>query len=254
MNITLIRGLSREKFHWGEFSKDLQISFPQSDIEMLDLPGNGDWAAEKCPLSPRAVVDFLRKQSRFIQNRRKTNIIAVSLGAMLAHQWSISHSEEIESLVLINTSLRPSPFYHRIKPTGLLKMISAARTQELFEREKKVLELTTNLLGPTIDRLASEWAERAKFVRTSGENTLRQLIVAAQMRRDSTSPPVKTLILSSRGDALVDPIASVAIANEWGGPHRIHPSAGHDLTLDAPEWTLAQLKDFYSSLDRGVRS
>lgn len=42
----LLRGLTREAAHWGEFLPALRAAWPDVDIHALDLPGAGAWHAE----------------------------------------------------------------------------------------------------------------------------------------------------------------------------------------------------------------
>ena len=47
--------------------------------------------------------------------------------------------------------------------------------------------------------------------------------------------------LLERLDRLVSPRCSQRLAAAWKVPLALHPSAGHDLPLDDPDWLLAQL-------------
>jgi pimeloyl-ACP methyl ester carboxylesterase len=49
------------------------------------------------------------------------------------------------------------------------------------------------------------------------------------------------LVLASLGDRLVSPGCSRRIASRWALPIRLHPTAGHDLPLDDPEWVVQQV-------------
>lgn len=245
IRLTLIRGLSREQFHWERFPDLLKSAFPNTEIEFLDLPGNGKWNNQMSPLNSDKYLSFLRTQSTFVKQKKTTSIIAVSLAAMIAHEWAHEYPHEIGSLVLMNTSLRPSPLYHRIRPLGLLRLLGAARIRDSIQREKKILELTTHLLGNRIDVLAQEWGARARSHKTSLQSVCAQLWTASNMRRQDKAPPVPCLILSSQRDALVNSQCSEELALNWQVPHRVHLTAGHDLTLDDPDWVIAQLKFFY---------
>jgi len=54
------------------------------------------------------------------------------------------------------------------------------------------------------------------------------------------------LLLSSRGDRLVDARCTDALAAAWGLKPRVHPWAGHDLPLDDPDWTIRQVRQWLS--------
>jgi pimeloyl-[acyl-carrier protein] methyl ester esterase len=42
-------------------------------------------------------------------------------------------------------------------------------------------------------------------------------------------------------------MASERLSKAFGYPLRVHPDAGHDLALDAPDWVIAQLQEFFSA-------
>ena len=74
----------------------------------------------------------------------------------------------------------------------------------------------------------------------------RQLLAAACFRAPDRCP-VAALVLSSAGDRLVSPRCSRAIAEHWRLPHRVHPDAGHDLPLDAPDWVAAAIAEWHAA-------
>ena len=57
-------------------------------------------------------------------------------------------------------------------------------------------------------------------------------------------PSVPCLILSSECDALVHPKSSEELAKAWNVSHSVHPTAGHDLSLDDPMWVIQQIQKF----------
>ena len=244
MKFTLIRGLAREGFHWNIFPEKILEAFPGSEIELLDLQGNGKYSSINSPINPEKYLEFLRMQSRFVKNNQKTTIIAVSFAAMISQEWVKQYPDEIKALVFINTSLRPTSIFYRMRPSGLVKLMSAARMRNDYKRERKILELTTCLLGDRISPLEKEWGARAKEYRTSRKNTLKQLWTAARMTRMDHTPSVPCLILSSKGDALVHPKSSEELAQAWNVSHSVHPKAGHDLSLDDPMWVIQQIQNF----------
>lgn len=244
MKFTLIRGLAREQFHWDQFPTILRKKFPEAELEMLDLPGNGQFASVISPLDPLEYLQFLRSYSNFVKQKEKTIVISVSLGAMISYQWSLLYPEELAGMVFLNTSLAPSPFYRRMRPSGFVRLVAAAKTKDLYQRERKILELTTQMLGNRLLPIASEWGAHAKIRRTSLTSTLHQLWTAAHMQRKKDPPQVPCLLLSSEKDELVHPSCSEDLARFWGVSHKIHPRAGHDLALDDPEWVVENIFNF----------
>ncbi|MCE3010980.1 MAG: alpha/beta hydrolase, partial [Proteobacteria bacterium] len=82
----------------------------------------------------------------------------------------------------------------------------------------------------------------AKYPLTSRWSLLKQLFSASQFEFPDKAPLSKTLILCGAKDTLVNPEISERLAEKWNCPLKIHSQAGHDLTLDDPEWVLAQLR------------
>ena len=56
------------------------------------------------------------------------------------------------------------------------------------------------------------------------------------------TPPLWTLVLAGAKDPLCDPECPVKLSRRFSAPLAIHPEAGHDLSLDAPEWLAAQVR------------
>jgi hypothetical protein len=55
---------------------------------------------------------------------------------------------------------------------------------------------------------------------------------------------VPARFLVGLGDRLVHPDCSLALAARFAAPLACHPSAGHDLTTDACDWVVDQLRRF----------
>ena len=52
----LLRGLTREAQHWGDFPKLLQAAYPEMQVVALELPGNGVRHAEPSPTTVRELA------------------------------------------------------------------------------------------------------------------------------------------------------------------------------------------------------
>lgn len=110
-------------------------------------------------------------------------------------------------------------------------------------REEAILRLT----GRNQEAAASvleHWAGLRATQRVRRSNALRQLVAAARYRPPSQAPAVPLLVLSSRRDALVNPRCSKAPADRWKGDLVMHPSAGHDITLDDGPWVVDQVAEW----------
>jgi pimeloyl-ACP methyl ester carboxylesterase len=76
----------------------------------------------------------------------------------------------------------------------------------------------------------------------SAANALRQVLAAARFRLGPQPlDSKKLLVLAGAGDTLVSPECSLALAKAWNCAMARHPTAGHDVTLDAGPWVAEQV-------------
>jgi len=165
-------------------------------------------------------------------------VLAMSLGGMVATAWAQHYPEEIDRLVLINTSMRPfSSMTERLRPQAWPRLLRvAAGWRDARKAETIIHRLTCNDPQALAGDLAA-WAAIRESAPVSRGNALRQLWAAARFNAGDTVPRCATLILSSAQDRLVNPVCSAKLAAAWGAAHIQHPWAGHDLPHDDPVWT-----------------
>lgn len=239
----LLRGLTRESGHWGDFPDILRAQLPAgAQLLALDLPGTGRLHQARSPSSIEATMQDCRQQLQALGIAPPWHLLALSLGAMVALDWAMHHPEELAGCVLINTSLRPfSPWYLRLRPArygALLGLLLAHQTPR--DREQTILRLTTRHPSASAAVLA-QWTALRQARPVSRLNALRQLLAAARYRAPARAPAIPLLLLCSRCDALVDPRCSRRLAQQWQAEIAEHPSAGHDLPLDDGPWLAAQV-------------
>ncbi len=238
----LLRGLTRESRHWGAFPDVLAARFPGAPVVAPDLPGNGRLNGERSPCSIAAMAGACRRAVAAAGVAPPYVVLALSLGAMVAVEWARRHPGDVDGLVLVNTSFRPhAPFRWRLRPANYGALLRLPWTS-VDLREQAILRLTSTRAhdAGTVLRWAAYGRERP----VSPANAVRQLIAAARYRCDA--PPVGTplLLLGSAQDALVDVRCSRALADAWQVPLAVHPTAGHDLTYDDPEWVAARVRSW----------
>lgn len=242
-NWILLRGLTRESAHWGDFVPLLQSAFPDAQITLLDLPGTGCFYRETSPCTINAITGKVRQHALdqgFIE--RPVTILALSLGAMVAWEWMRSYPEDICGAALMNTSFADlSPFYQRLRQQSYRDFIAIVMTQDIYDRESKILQLTSNRRDQH-EQIAQSWEKIQNERPISLKNSFRQIIAAATYRPGDIKPKQPVLLLSGLGDRLVAPACSVAIHKKWNLELRRHLWAGHDLTLDDGAWVALQLK------------
>lgn len=248
-NWLLLRGLSREAAHWGEFLAILQAGFPQARIHTLDLPGTGTRYRETSPTSMTDIMQSVRQQAlnQGLLNQPLT-IIGLSLGGMVAWEWMLKQPQEICAAALINTSLASlSPFYQRLRWQSYPNFFKLLVQPNPYRKELAIIRCVANRRDVD-QKTALEWAKIQGERPVRFDNTVRQIIAAARYRPDDKRPQLPLLLLSGRGDRLVAPACSDAIQAKWQLQMQSHPWAGHDLTLDDADWTLQHLKDWVKPL------
>ena len=237
----LLRGLTRESRHWGDFLGQFQQALSDTQIIALDLPGNGRLNQQLSPLRIHDMAADCRAQLTSRNIAPPYNILAMSMGAMVAVAWSDMYPQEVAAQVLINTSMRPfSPFYHRVLPANyalLLQLSLMGAAPEAWERA--VLHLTSNRPH---DGVLPLWLALRHENPVARSNTIRQLIAAARFRAPQTKPLVPTLLLACEQDHLVSVKCSQTLASHWQCDLLVHNSAGHDLPLDDAPWVTAKVR------------
>ncbi len=234
-NWIFLRGLGRDSFHWGHFVKELTSKYPNIDIELIDLDGTGKNYKSLTPILPDEVILQLRAKSRHLRKGEKMNLLGISLGGMIALKWAELYPKEVESISIINSSLSQlSPFYERINLKELKKLLMAFMTNSLSNREKIILDISSNqsiIKGKVLDHYVNH-AYQFPFKKI---NYVRQIMLANNIRVENL-PLIPLNVIASKNDQLVPYNASVKIALKFSGNLFTHQTAGHDLPLDDPEW------------------
>lgn len=235
----LLRGLMRETRHWGDFPARLAAA-GQTSTYTLDLAGNGlRYRETSGPTVPDMADDVADQWQRL--RGGPVRVLALSLGGMVAAEWARQAPHTVTELVLCNSSFRPySAPWERFQPRALSKLLRLLLTAPAaLEIETEILRLSSNRPEAHAAQLC-DWVQWRQQCPVSAGNVLRQLAAAARYRA-APAPAVATRVLSSAGDRLVSPRCSQRLAAAWKVPLTLHPSAGHDLPLDDPDWLLAQL-------------
>jgi len=235
----LLRGLTRERRHWGSFPDQMQAALPGARAIALDLPGNGLRNTLRSPASVATMVEDARNELQRLGIAPPWHVMAMSLGGMVAIEWATRYPQEIRAAVLINTSVgRLQPFYRRLKPGAWPQLLrSTLPGLTAAQRERLIARLTSQRLA-SADAAPREWLACRESHPVSRANAGRQLLAALRFNAPLAPPPAPLLLLGSGGDRLVDPRCSHSLAMAWNAAHAEHPSAGHDLAFDEPEWLL----------------
>ena len=239
----LLRGLTREARHWGDFPQQLGEAFPGAPVICLDLPGNGKLNDLESPPSVEAMAEYCHAELANRGIALPCRVLAMSLGAMVAVAWANRYPDDIAAAVLINTSLRPfSPFHQRLRPANYLRLLRLFGPKPSDRELETAILATTTRLVPDPAAVIEEWLQWRRENPVSRRNALRQLLAAARYRAPRKRPVERLLLLAGARDALVDPRCSLQLAAQWDASIAVHPAAGHDLPLDDAGWVLAQLR------------
>lgn len=232
-NWVLLRGLIRGTFHWGRFPNRLAEAFPNDKVHLFDLPGNGLRNNEASPHS----IDGFTDDIRFLCRRfERIHLVAISLGGMVGLDWLSQYPQEIERAFIINTSLGDTgPFYKRLNFWNYPQIIQKFTASEEIV-EKLILDLTCNNLK--VHEEVLPWhIEMAKKYPMRRLNFIRQLVAAGKSRFNGNLLGYKNLhLFVSENDRLVSSENTYNLCRRLGISPIVHPWAGHDLTLDDPDF------------------
>jgi pimeloyl-ACP methyl ester carboxylesterase len=230
----LLRGLTREAAHWGDFVGALARALPDADVRTLDLPGAGAHHRERWPASVGDAMERVRAEAA-CDGRRF--VLGVSLGGMITMEWAARHPGELAGVVVGASSARDlSPPWKRMRPSVLPSVLRGG--------EQRLVRAIINRRD-LWDATATAWTEIARQRPVSRGNARAQLVSAMRWRAPAALA-VPALFLVGSTDRLVHADCSRALARRYGAPLVEHPTAGHDLTTDAGDWVIAEIERWRS--------
>lgn len=237
MEWVLLRGWVREKKHWSGFDRLFEEKIAGTKCICLDLPGIGDNEGLKSPFDVAAITDILRGQLASKSQQKPRGLLGISLGGMIAIDWATRFPEDFEQLVIINSSASNlSSMPERINFSIFLQALKIIFGHSAEQRERAILKLSSNKFEKPPYKAGSLPLGTA----------FRQLIAATRFKvTEKLSLP--SLFLVSEKDRLVNSSCGVELARVIGAQVVTHPSAGHDLPLDDPEWVIEQIQKWSSN-------
>jgi pimeloyl-[acyl-carrier protein] methyl ester esterase len=243
----LVRGLIREAAHWAHFPQLLKAHFPDAQISTLDIPGAGQYNQTPSPLSISKMVETMRAD--YLKNnspQTESILVAISLGGMIAGEWMKTYPQDFQRVILINTSYADySSLFERLKFSALLHLLKVPFLKGR-SKEAHILKLVSNH-AHVFDKTLNLWDEIQQQRPVSLANTFRQLLAAARFTMGPFTPPMPLTILASTQDRMVNITCSRTIAQRWSSPILEHPTAGHDLSADDPEWLAEKIQEIFKS-------
>jgi pimeloyl-ACP methyl ester carboxylesterase len=243
-----LRGLMRESRHWGDFPDIFRQQVSDVEVVLLDLPGNGQLHQLVSPSKVDGVggmVACYRDLLSSMNIEPPYYLLALSLGAMAAVEWAHRYPDEVEGIVLINTSLRPfCPWWMRLRPRNYLAIAYLALFNRDVNRREQLIWHMTSARQHAEMTIVDNWVRYQHEQPVSTRNALAQLFAAARYRAPVQRPNTHILLLASAADQLVHPDCSRRIARQWQTALAMHLHAGHDLPLDDGVWAAMQVRDW----------
>jgi len=247
LTLMLLRGLSRQQAHWGCFPKQLASALlaegVASEFVFEDLPGFGARFQEPSPASIEDIADLLAPSLEQISGQ--VQLLGLSMGGMLALELAHRYPEKCQSLVMINSSVRPvARFYQRLQPGAYPAFLKAWFHPLKYSSERQILSISTEKYQQD-EALLDTWLGYRKSHPPSRVAALKQMLAAAHYQAPSQKPINRVLLIASRKDRIASYRCTEQLADYWGLSPLIHATAGHDLPLDEPEWLVERLVNWY---------
>jgi pimeloyl-ACP methyl ester carboxylesterase len=125
-------------------------------------------------------------------------------------------------------------------------IVRALLMRDPIAREKLTLSFTTRLVSD-LQPIAERWARLQAERPIRRATVLKQLLAGARFRAPAQLG-VPALVVCGGKDVLTDPGCPRRLADHFGASLVVHPEAGHDLSVDAPDWLVEQVAAFASRL------
>lgn len=243
----LLRGLSRQQAHWGCFPKYLARALLEEGIEsdfvFEDLPGFGARFQELSPSSIEEIARLLAPSLEKIPGQ--VHLLGLSMGGMLALELARRYPEKCQSLVMINSSVKPvARFYQRLQLRAYPAFLKAWFHPLKQASEQQILGISTEKYQQD-EALLDTWLSYRKSHPPSRLAAVKQILAAARYQAPPQKPLDRVLLIASRKDRIASYRCTEQLAEFWGISPLIHATAGHDLPLDEPEWLLEHLVKWY---------
>jgi pimeloyl-ACP methyl ester carboxylesterase len=240
-----LRGLAREKRHWGDFPDFFVGQFPEAKVAPIDFPGIGDYENIPSPMTMKGIADFVWDQARLAFPEGNIAVLAVSMGGMVAMEWMQDHETEMGAAILINSSSKSSRIYRRLRYQIWPDFLKMTVNTQVKEREKQIIDMIMNSEAAK-ERALLCWSKLAQEHPVKPLTFIRQLWAASQFSGLQKKPAVPVLLLNSLGDRFVDPSCSEALHQKFEWQLERHPWGGHDLVWDDPQWVTDYIRRFFS--------
>jgi len=205
------------------------------------LPGAGRYNKLLSPLSISENAEFLLSHIKEESLNQKA-IVSVSMGSMVAIEMLRKRPNLFLKAIVINTSFSNlSPFYHRLQLKALKQLFKIGKAKSLLEKELEIVKMVSQS-SDKWPKVSQSWAKIAEKRPMRTTNFFRQLIAAGTYRLSKLPPKPPIVVLSSLKDQMVHSSCSEKLAKHWNLMIYRHPTAGHDICIDDPNWVIEKLR------------
>lgn len=240
--IILLRGLTRESGHWGDFGAHLRKQMPRWECVFIDLPGAGDALQQEVPNEVGQTADVIRERIAELPPR-PTVLLGLSYGGMVSLELAAKPFQGLEAVIFINTSVKGlCSLSERIRPTGVLGILVALASPSLHWRET-IIHRMTSINQSAAAKETPSWVNLQRRRPVKRSTAIRQLVAASRYRAPQALA-IPSFWLCAAKDRLVSAQCTRTLSQYYGGQMVEYPFSGHDLTLDAPQWTARKVRDF----------
>lgn len=251
ITILFIRGLSRQQGHWGKFPTILAQALNERGLKVNlvfeDLPGFGCRNQQSSPSSIEKIAELLSPtlEKLYSKTEQKIHLLGISMGGMIALELAKRFPEFCESLVMINSSVKPvSRMYQRLQPSAYLAFFKAWFHPVMRESERQILKVSSEKYAHD-EALLDNWLSLRKMQPPSRIAAFKQMIAASKYQAPDSPPLKKVLLVASKKDLVASYKCTLNLAEYWHIQAIIHETAGHDLALDEPVFLAKRLLNFY---------
>lgn len=235
MKALLLRGLMREKRHWGQFSETLEASDNIEAVHTIDLPGIGEMADVSYPPTVGQACKILRKEFLKIKGHDDWVLAGNSLGGMISLEWAKKFPEDFRKIFVINTSCKNhAKVWQRLKPKAWKWLAQILKEKDPHKREQFVLKMVSNFAWKD-PAIVEEWAAIARECPLDYPTALKQ-ILSASLYKCPKKLPSNLVVIASKGDNMVSFKCSENLSRHHRLQLVLNDSAGHDIAIDDPDW------------------
>lgn len=234
----LVKGMKQDQRHWLGFDRMFADKLG-TEVLCLDLPGAGTESHRLPPASVDGMADDLR--TRWLNKtggKGDWGIMGLSLGGMAALSWASRYPTDFGRVVVGNTSTKDAGGPHeRLQWRRWPHVVRSLTMRDDTAREELVLSMVTSLEGARRREMAAVYA-RFQAERPFRRRAFVRQLLAGRGFRTPAPLSVPVLVLNGRGDRFVHPRCSERLAGQLQATLIRHPTAGHDLSVEAPDWII----------------